>query len=104
MSQNCRRLSMKKRLFAVIGLGRFGSSICRELCKEGEEVLAVDIDEDRVNEFKDIASYAVIADSTDELVLKELGFSNIDHVIVAIGDNIHASILTTLLLKEIGVE
>ncbi|MGM8214311.1 potassium channel family protein [Bacillaceae bacterium W0354] len=93
-----------KKLYAVIGLGRFGSSICRELSKEGKEVLAIDQDEDKVNEFKDIASYAVIADSTDELALKELGFRNIDHVIVAIGDNIHASILTTLLLKELGVK
>lgn len=93
-----------KREFAVIGLGRFGGSICRELSREGMEVLALDLDEDKVNEYKDIASHAVIADSTDENVLKELGLRNIDHVIVAIGDNIQASILTTLMLKELGIK
>ncbi|MGP4073669.1 potassium channel family protein [Piscibacillus sp. B03] len=93
-----------KKLYGVIGLGRFGGSICKELSKEGEEVLALDLDEDKVNEYKEIASDSVIADSTDELALKELGFRNLDHVIVAIGDNIHASILTTLLLREIGVK
>ncbi|MBO8155423.1 MAG: TrkA family potassium uptake protein [Bacillaceae bacterium] len=93
-----------KKQFAIIGLGRFGGSICRELSKEGMEVLAIDKDEDKVNEFKDIASHAVIADSTDENVLKELGITNIDHVIVAIGDNLQASILTTLILKELGIK
>ncbi|PKR78476.1 potassium transporter Trk [Halalkalibacillus sediminis] len=93
-----------KKSYAVIGLGRFGGSICKELSREGKEVLALDSDEDKVNEFKEIASDAVIADATDEAALKELGFRNIDHVIVAIGDNIHASILTTLILKELGIK
>lgn len=93
-----------KREFAVIGLGRFGGSICRELSEEGMDVLAIDTQEEKVNEFKDIASHAVIADATDEKVLKELGIRNIDHVIVAIGDNIQASILTTLMLKELGIK
>ncbi|GAA5417996.1 ktr system potassium uptake protein A [Paraliobacillus ryukyuensis] len=92
-----------KREFAVIGLGRFGGSICKELSEEGMEVLAIDTEEDKVNEYKNIASHAVIADATDEKVLKELGIRNIDHVIVAIGDNIQASILTTLMLKELGI-
>jgi trk system potassium uptake protein TrkA len=93
-----------KREFAVIGLGRFGGSICRELSSEGMEVLAIDIEEDKVAEYKNIASHAVIADTTDEKVLKELGIRNIDHVIVAIGDNIQSSILTTLMLKELGIK
>jgi trk system potassium uptake protein len=90
--------------FAVIGLGRFGGSICQELSREGMEVLAIDRDEERVNQYKHIASHAVIADSTDETTLKELGIKNIDHVIVAIGDNIQASILTTVVLVELGVQ
>jgi trk system potassium uptake protein len=90
--------------FAVIGLGRFGGSICQELSREGMEVLAIDRDEERVNQYKHIASHAVIADSTDETTLKELGIKNIDHVIVAIGDNIQASILTTVVLVELGVK
>ena len=96
-------LEMKK-VYAVIGLGRFGGSVCRELSQEGKEVLAIDLNEERVNEFKDIASYAVIADSTDETTLKELGIQNIDHVIVAIGDNIQASILTTVILADLGIK
>ncbi|ANB57465.1 UDP-glucose/GDP-mannose dehydrogenase family, NAD binding domain protein [Anoxybacillus sp. B7M1] len=95
---------MKKKQFAVIGLGRFGGSICRTLSEQGMEVLAIDIDEDRVNEYASIASHAVVGDSTDEAVLKSLGIRNFDHVIVAIGDNIQASILTTLILKELGVQ
>src|SRR5690625_2846957 len=93
-----------KREFAVIGLGRFGGSICRELSKENMEVLAIDRSEEKINEFKNIATYAVIADSTDEATLKELGIKNIDHVIVAIGDNIQASILTTVILTELGIK
>ncbi|PLR69555.1 MULTISPECIES: potassium channel family protein [Bacillaceae] len=93
-----------KKDFAVIGLGRFGGSICRELSEEGMEVMAIDLDEDKVNEFANIASHAVVGDSTDEAVLKSLGIRNFDHVIVAIGDNIQSSILTTLMLKELGVK
>ncbi|WP_017753550.1 potassium channel family protein [Calidifontibacillus oryziterrae] len=92
-----------KKEFAVIGLGRFGGSICRTLAQEGMEVLAIDINEDRVHEFSNIVSHAVVADTTDESVLKGLGIRNFDHVIVAIGDNIQSSILTTLILKELGV-
>ncbi|MFB9972564.1 TrkA family potassium uptake protein [Allobacillus sp. SKP2-8] len=93
-----------KKLYGVIGLGRFGGSVCLELAREGFEVLALDRDEDRVNEFKDIAAHAVIGDSMDEQTLIDLGFKNIDHVIVAIGDNVHASILTTLILEELGIK
>ncbi|MCA0990052.1 potassium channel family protein [Pseudalkalibacillus hwajinpoensis] len=92
-----------KKQFAVIGLGRFGGSICKSLSQQGMEVLAIDMDEDKVNEFSSVATHAVIADSTDESVLKNLGIRNFDHVIVAIGDNIQSSILTTLILKELGV-
>src|SRR5699024_637724 len=89
-----------KKQFAVIGLGRFGGSICKSLSEQNMEVLAIDRDEDLVNEFSSIATHAVIADTIDEGVLKSLGIRNFDHVIVAIGDNIQASILTTLILKE----
>lgn len=93
-----------KRDFAVIGLGRFGGSICRELSLEGMSVLAIDINEAKVNEFKNIVTHAVIADATDEETLKDLGVNNIDHVIVGIGDNIQASILTTVMLSDFGVK
>lgn len=93
-----------KKEFAVIGLGRFGGSICRTLSEQGMEVMAIDTNEDRVNQYSMIASHAVVGDSTDESVIKGLGIRNFDHVIVAIGDNIQASILTTLILKELGVK
>lgn len=90
--------------FVVIGLGRFGGSIVKELSALDMDVMAIDSDEARVNEYTDIATHAVIADTTDENVLKSLGIRNFDHVIVAIGDNIQASILTTLILKDLGVK
>ena len=93
-----------KKEFVVIGLGRFGGSICRELSEQGMDVMAIDKFEERVNEFAGIATHAVVADTTDENVLKSLGIRNFDHVIVAIGDDIQSSILTTLMLKEIGVK
>jgi trk system potassium uptake protein len=92
-----------KKSFAVIGLGRFGGSICRTLSDEGFEVLAIDRNEERVNQYAMIASHAAVGDTTDDAVLKSLGIRNFDHVIVAIGDDIQSSILTTLILKELGV-
>lgn len=93
-----------KKEFVVIGLGRFGGSIVRELIEQDADVMAIDIDPERVDEFATISTQAVVADTTDEAVLKSLGIRNFEHVIVAIGDNIQASILTTLMLKEIGVK
>ncbi|MDV2685255.1 TrkA family potassium uptake protein [Alkalihalophilus lindianensis] len=93
-----------KRQFAVIGLGRFGGSVCCALIEQGMEVLAIDQDEARVNKYRDLVTHAVVADATDEQALKHLGIRNFEHVIIAIGDNIQASILTTLILDELGVE
>ncbi|WP_088102571.1 potassium channel family protein [Halalkalibacter urbisdiaboli] len=93
----------KKKQFAVIGLGRFGGSVCRELYNMGHEVLAIDVSDEKVNEFTAFATHAVIADATDEKALQSLGIRNFDFVIVAIGDNIQSSILTTLVLKEMEV-
>jgi trk system potassium uptake protein len=97
-------IPLKKKEFAVIGLGRFGGSMVQALSDEGVEVLAIDNDEDKVNQFANIASHAIVGDTTDEAVLKSIGIRNFDHFIVAIGDNIQASILTTLILKELGVK
>lgn len=92
-----------KQNFAIIGLGRFGGSICRALIESGQEVLAIDSSEDRVNEYMNIATHAVLANAQDENVLRSLGVKNMDHAIVAIGEDIQASILVTLMLKELGV-
>lgn len=95
---------MKKQTFAVIGLGRFGGSVCKTLADAGQEVLAIDKYESRVNDYKDIATQAVVADAQDEDVLRSLGIRNVYHVIVAIGEDIQASILVTLMVKEQGVK
>jgi len=92
-----------KKQFAVIGLGRFGGSISKTLTELGHEVLAIDTDEHKVNHFANIVTQAVQLDSTDEAALREIGIRNFSHVIVAIGDNIQASILTTLILKDLEV-
>ncbi len=92
-----------KKEFVVIGLGRFGGSIVRELVEQGADVMAIDKFADRVDEFASVATQAIVADTTDESVLKSLGIRNFEHVIVAIGEDIQSSILTTLMLKEIGV-
>jgi trk system potassium uptake protein len=90
--------------YAVIGLGRFGSSLATTLHEAGNEVLAIDRNEERIEEYKDHVTYAVVADSTDEEALKSVGIRNFDAVIVAIGDDIQASILTVLILKELEVK
>ena len=92
-----------KQNFAIIGLGRFGGSICQTLVEAGQEVLAIDSSEDRVNEYMNIATHAVVANAQDEMTLRSLGIRNFDHVVVAIGEDIQASILVTLMVKEMGV-
>lgn len=90
------------RQFAIIGLGRFGSNMAKALSKMGYEVLAIDKNMDKVQEFSNDFTHVVQADSTDENALRALGILNFDVVVVAIGDDMQANILTTLQLKEIG--
>ncbi|NMO95653.1 potassium channel family protein [Paenibacillus lemnae] len=94
---------MKPKQFAVIGLGRFGSSLALELMDLGYEVLGIDRDEEVVEDMSDLLTHTVVADATDEEVLKSLGIRNFDCGIVAIGDDIQTSILTAIQLKELGV-
>ena len=94
----------KKKSYAVIGLGRFGRAVAQQLYAMGHEVLAVDKDDRLVQIIADRVTQAVAADAQDEMVLKNLGIRNYDHVVVAIGDNITDSVLITLLLKELGVK
>lgn len=90
--------------YAVIGLGRFGSSLSQELTQLGHEVLGIDRDEEKVDEMSDKLTHTVVADATDEEVLRSLGVRNFDCAVVAIGDNIQASIMAAILLKELGVK
>lgn len=92
------------RQFAVIGLGRFGLSVAKTLSEEGCEVIAIDKREDNVAEAADFVTSAIQIDATDEKALKSLGIFNMNAVILCIGTNIQASILTALLLKELGVK
>lgn len=91
--------------FAVIGLGRFGRAVCSSLYKMGYEVMGTDIDEKRVSQAltDQLLSHAVQLDSTEPSALKESGIYEFDTVIVAIGNYLEESIITTLNLKEAGV-
>jgi trk system potassium uptake protein TrkA len=90
--------------FAVIGLGRFGSAASLELMKMGHSVLGVDTDAKIVNKLADELTHAVIADVTDRDALEELGLNNYDVVLVAIGEDIQASLLCVVHLKSLGVQ
>lgn len=96
-------MKKQKQSFVVLGLGRFGSSVARSLCELGHEVLAVDRDEKLVENIAPDVTQAVQANAVDEDALAELGVQNFDAAIVAIGTDIRASILATVLLKEAGV-
>lgn len=92
------------RQFAVIGLGRFGFSVAKTLSEKGHQVLGIDIDEDKVQDVSEIVTQAICADGTDEKALKAVGIENVDVAVIGMGDNIEASILTTLILKELGIK
>lgn len=95
---------MSNKQFVIIGLGRFGSSIAKTLYSLGNDVLAIDKDEDIVQEIADSVTHAVQLDATDENALRSLGIRNFDVAVVTIGDNIQSSIMATLLVKELGVK
>lgn len=90
--------------FAVIGLGSFGATVALELTKLNHDVIGIDTIKRNVENLADQITHAVIADATDEHVLEELNIQNCDAVIVAIGEDIEASILCVLNLKNLGVE
>lgn len=93
---------MKKQVI-VVGLGRFGHSMAMELYQSGHDVLAIDLDEKKVQDTLGQVTYAVKGDATSEALLKELGAQNFDVAIVAIGSDIQASILVTVLLKSLNI-
>lgn len=95
---------MKTKQFVVIGLGRFGSSIAKTLYSLGHEVLAIDVDEEVVQDISDHVTHAVQADATDEATLKSLGIRNFDIAVITIGSDVQSSVLVTLLVKELGVK
>ena len=90
--------------FVIIGLGRFGTAIASELSALGHEVLAVDVDEERVQQVADHVTHAVTGDGRNREVLRALGVRNFDCVVVAMGSDVGNSALITLNLKELGVK
>lgn len=91
------------RTYAVFGLGRYGIAVARELCASGAEVIAVDIDEARVNIAAADIPLCKCADITDPEVIKQLGIANIDVVVIAMAGNLEASVMAVTLCKEVGV-
>lgn len=89
--------------FAVIGCGRFGSSVATTLYKLGYDVLAIDSNEDTIQNIAHLVTKAVVVPNAEENALRELGLGNCDVVIVSIGSDVEASVITTLVVKEIGV-
>jgi len=94
---------LEKKEFVVLGLGRFGKSVATTLAEGGCEVLVVDVDENIINEIADQVTYAVKADATDADTLKTLGISNFDGAIIGMGENLEASVMATILVKELGI-
>ena len=89
--------------FAVIGLGLFGSSVARQLCALGAEVLAIDTNYELVQQLSGDVTTAAVADARDAEVLRALGVQDCDSAVVAIGDDLAGSILATMNLKDLGI-
>lgn len=95
---------INSKTYAVFGLGRYGTAVAKELADNGAEVLAVDINEEIVNEAHAEIPYCKCADVTEPDVLKQLGISNIDVVIISMATDLEASVMATMLCKEMGVK
>lgn len=93
-----------KKSFIVIGLGRFGASVAKALSNLNCDILCMDISEECVSDIASDINHCVIGDSTKLATLKELGVASIDHAVVAIGNNLEASILTIMNLKALNVK
>ena len=95
---------MAKETYAVIGLGQFGISIVNELITLGKDVIAIDNDSEQVKKISDVLPTAFVCDSTDEVALNQVAIKDAEYVVIAFGDNLEATILTTVLLKDMGVK
>lgn len=94
----------RRKQFIVFGAGRFGSALARTLCELGHEVLAVDSEEERVAAIAPYVTNAVQVNASDEDAMRSLGIRNFDAAIVAIGDDLHHSILISIMCKEMGAK
>lgn len=96
-------MAKEEKVFAVFGLGAFGMEVCRGLIAKGGKVIAFDSRTQPIEKVKDLVNQVMVLDSTDEDALRSAPLENVDVAIVAIGDDVEASILTTAILKDIGV-
>ena len=94
---------MKAKSFAVIGLGQFGMTLARELANADYDVLAIDDKDENIQEIAETVTYAVRADVREPDILKSLGVQNVDVAIVAVAENMEASITATMQAKDLGV-
>ncbi len=94
---------MAKLSFAVIGLGRFGSAIATTLTELGQDVIGIDGNEERVQKLADLVSNTAQLDATDERALRQAGIQEVDVAVISIGENIEASLLVVMLVKELGI-
>jgi len=92
-----------KKQFAVLGVGRFGSKVARELFYKGQEVIAVDRDENVISSLKNQVTNAYVGDITDENVLKEAGVSDCDVAIIAVSSNMESNIIAAQICKSFGI-
>lgn len=94
---------MTRQSFAVIGLGRFGSAMARTLVELGQDVIGIDANEDNVQRVAEFLESVVRLDATDERALRAAGLKDVDVAVISIGENIEASLLVVMLVKELGV-
>ncbi|MDQ1298077.1 MAG: trk/ktr system potassium uptake protein [Campylobacterota bacterium] len=90
--------------YVVIGLGKFGFHVAKGLAQQGEVVIAIDNDEEKIRDISEFVQDAIMLDSTDIRALREAGIGDAEIAIVSIGEHIEASILTVMALKELGIE
>jgi len=93
----------KEKVFGVFGLGTFGLEVCRVISEKGGKVIAVDNQSDLIEKVKNLVTQAVLIDSTDEHSLKNAPIEDVDVAVIGIGQNVESSILTTAVLKNLGV-
>ena len=94
---------MKKKTYAVLGLGRFGMPLATKLAQSGADVIGVDMDEERVRAFREYSEYAFVAKKQTKEVLEDIGIQDCDVAVICIGSRVETSILVTLNILNLGV-
>lgn len=94
---------MKKKTYAVLGLGRFGMPLATKLAQSGADVIGVDMDEERVRAFREYSEYAFVAKKLTKEVLEDIGIQDCDVAVICIGSRVETSILVTLNILNLGV-